>query len=334
MQVKPAISEKLRTYAAGLVGPFPTRYDQILQRAFVDHQSILNASALRELAGGGSNTTAQEAVERFREKLTRATSNRVRFGADMPEEVSTRMSEAMTDLWVECRRSAAAEFDKERERLNLETQEAKTAAETLTSKVVEVQSELAIYKEQTLRVVDSLKAQVDQLTADLGVSKKSVDQLQERTLSLSATLELQRGQNKALQASLDLTREQAATTAATHLAEQNAQRQQFALQLQDTRREQASHLERAIKERDTARAGEAKERSANTELTIAMARLEQRLSQAQAQATGYQDELAKAVLKVSAIESDLIEQRTVVRELQARQAGKKGEKAATRWSKS
>jgi hypothetical protein len=76
---------ELVQFARAQVGEFAERYRAILRRAFSAHTLVLNGKQLRDLAGGGSQTTAQRAIDEFRAELAAQFSHRVRLGADVPQ---------------------------------------------------------------------------------------------------------------------------------------------------------------------------------------------------------------------------------------------------------
>lgn len=273
MKTKPNIPESLRTYAASALGSFQSRYDQILDRAFTEHQMMLNVSTLRALAGGGSSTTAQESLDRFRSRLNTSMVDRVKFGRDIPEELSNRMSASMTELWIEASRFAQSEFDQLRSELESKEQDLKDVVESLKSRC----NGLIVEKEQALEAIKAVDEQVHQLRIKLGAADTKNVQLNEMNKSLGTTSDLLRSQNASIQAALDAARGQVKDMQALHATEKEQIRQQSTIQMQDIRREHAGLVEKLTKERDVARSGEARERSVGIEATIELARSEQKL---------------------------------------------------------
>jgi chromosome segregation ATPase len=316
MKTRPDLPESLRTYAAAALGSFPVRYEQILERAFTDHKMILNASMLRELAGGGSNTTAQESIEKFRSKLSAATGDLIRFGPQVPEEIATRMSSVMTDLWIQSKKIAGEDFQEERLAMTELIEKHKDLAHELQiqcSQLTDAQAQSLVAFEQAKLALD---LQVTQLTADLSSQSQSAQALLSENKDLIHALDKHKSSALILSSSLEQAKSQLQTALLHHAQEKDAMRQQFTLQVQDLQRENSATTQRLLKERDAARSAEAKERSTNTELTIASAKNEQKLFSAQQSLDRLQQELDSANAQKSNLKADVSEIKVFTRGLQ------------------
>jgi chromosome segregation ATPase len=69
---------------------------------------------LRELAGGGSQTTAQRTITAWRQDLSRKLAMCVRLGAQLPDDVLQAANGMMEALWMRARDGAAQEYTQER----------------------------------------------------------------------------------------------------------------------------------------------------------------------------------------------------------------------------
>ena len=279
MQVKPATPESLHTFALATVGPYPLRYDKILNEAFSQYGLMLTGNTLRQIAGGGSNSTAQEAVERFRAKLHKTLSTRIEFGADIPQEVSAQMSSVMSNLWTACIKTATQEFTEERDRIALEIKEAHGHEQDAKVRLDQCQQRLAALEQELLTAGDlntSLQANIHQAHATQVETDSKNTQLQAdlRARDLAADR---------LHTLLNDSKAQRKEDVAAFESTKEGLKQDFRAQISELKREQEAALGCSIKERDAARTAEARERSAHAETAIKLARTEQRLSQVQEQ---------------------------------------------------
>jgi chromosome segregation ATPase len=111
---QPPYPEALRAFAASCTGEYADCYQEILSEAFTSHGLILNAKQLRELAGGGSQTTAQRTITAWRQDLSRKLAMRVRLGAQLPDDVLQAANGMMEALWMRARDGAAQEYAQDR----------------------------------------------------------------------------------------------------------------------------------------------------------------------------------------------------------------------------
>lgn len=287
MNAKLEVPESLYTYALATVGPYPARYDKILEEAFSAHKMLLGAYTLRQIAGGGSNTTAQDAVDRFRTKLHKSLATRIEFGTDIPAEVSTRMSAAMADLWTACVKVAASEFSQERDRLEqavaqsaAREQDALVSSSTRGERIVELEHELRALNDAQI----SLQAEITRMRDVQLVSDAQNAQMQN-------SLEARQLDVTRLESLLDESKSLREADAFVHEADKETLKREFRSQISELKREQEVALERVLKERDAARNAEARERAVHAETTIKLARTEQRLSQATEQANATREAL-------------------------------------------
>ena len=72
---------------------------------------------MRELAGGGSQTTAQRTITAWRQDLSRKLAMRVRLGAQLPDDVLQAANGIMEALWMRARDGAAQEYAQEGSKL-------------------------------------------------------------------------------------------------------------------------------------------------------------------------------------------------------------------------
>jgi len=279
VQVKPEIPASLATFAMATAGPYPARYDAILEEAFTNHKLVLTAHVLRQLAGGGSNTTAQEAVDRFRVKLHKLLSNRIEFGADIPEAVAGRMSAAMDELWLVCRGEAAVAFSQDRQRLE-------AAANTAVQRELDAKAEVAALAAKMTEAQEQARMAIVRSEDQ----ERQIQMLQEgcalrdrEKADLKSRLDAQQAECSQLAESIDALKAQIKLNTDQHEQEKATLRQEFRIQFSEIRREHGLALDRAIKERDAAQGAVAKERATNAEATIQLARVEQQLAHSMAQ---------------------------------------------------
>ncbi|MDL5034421.1 DNA-binding protein [Pelomonas sp. APW6] len=110
-----ALWDDLAKYArTQTFGDYPKRYAAIQDYAFRHYVQLLNAKQLRELAGGGSQTTAQAAIVDFRAALHRKVKFRLDMGDEVPEEFAAAASDLVTQIWSGARREAHAQFEEDR----------------------------------------------------------------------------------------------------------------------------------------------------------------------------------------------------------------------------
>lgn len=167
------MSPDLVQFARSQVGEYPDRYRAILRRAFAAHTLVLNAKQLRELAGGGSQTTAQRAIDEFRADLAAKLSNRLRLGAGVPESLVQDATHLIEALWALAREQAAQQFDEERNAFQTKADlahariaELQLAREQLGQRLSESEQALALAREEIGRLNDDLGALTSQLEAE------------------------------------------------------------------------------------------------------------------------------------------------------------------------
>lgn len=285
MQVQPKIPESLQTYALATVGPYPARYDQIMDEAFTKYQLMLSTTALRQVAGGGSNSTAQEAVERFRLKLHKSLSSKIEFGADIPPDVAARMNATMSELWLACLKLASVEYEGDRQRLESVASGALAREADALAQVQTIQDSLA--KEQSEHT--QTRVLVEESNAREASAWTKADELtsQLNDAIASHAAEILRMQQDAREkAALLLACETTVTELRGRLSElataqdreKAEMRQEFRLHISDQRRSHEAETSKAQQTRDKLAAELNAERSQNIEATLKMARLDQKLS--------------------------------------------------------
>lgn len=177
----PPHPEALVAFAASRTGEFLARYREILAEAFSRHGLILNAKQLRELAGGGSQTTAQRAIDDWRQALSERLATRVRLGAEVPEEVLQAANTLLESLWGQARDHAAQEFAQERAQHEAAQEEVGARLGAIRHELLEVRSEL----ERTKELVTEKDAQLRDLRSEItqardGLAQAARDLHQER----------------------------------------------------------------------------------------------------------------------------------------------------------
>lgn len=274
MQVKTEIPDSLMAYGASTVGPYPARFDRILNHAFTEHRMMLNASNLRTIAGGGSNSTAQEAIERFRVKLSQTLSDKISFAESLPDELAQQAGEFISDLWISAQKEASTTFEDERATLLKEFEALRTQTQVHKDECLRLGESLTSAQDQALANAHQVELCTEQIRALRALQAKS----EQEKAHLQSQLDAVIASKGSLISDLDDARSTIRKQHDDFQQERESQRQQFAIQIQEIRREHAATTERLVRERDVARAAEAKERTQHAETTIALAKADQRLS--------------------------------------------------------
>lgn len=107
--------QELATFAKSLSGPYPDRYEKILTRAFLLYGLILPARPLREIAGGGTQGAAQQALEKWIRDLHSKVSYRIKTASEVPPSLALLFEEALPRMWDLAHQEASRQFDAERE---------------------------------------------------------------------------------------------------------------------------------------------------------------------------------------------------------------------------
>jgi chromosome segregation ATPase len=162
-------------------GDYAAKFPEILNEAFTNHGLVLNAKQLRELAGGGSQATAQRAITAWRQDLSVKLAAKVRLGAHVPEEVLQAANGLLETLWMQARDHAAQEFAAERARFEAAQADAAARLEEirqetlLTGEALEQAKALVTAKDAQLR---DLRAEI--ITANAALSQAAHDFQEER----------------------------------------------------------------------------------------------------------------------------------------------------------
>ena len=159
----PPFPEALKSFAASCTGEYADCYQEILSEAFTSHGLILNAKQLRELAGGGSQTTAQRTITAWRQDLSRKLAMRVRLGAQLPDDVLQAANGMMEALWMRARDGAAQEYAQER--AQHEAAQADGAARLAETRVELQQAREEL--DQVKALVTAKDAQLEALRAEI-----------------------------------------------------------------------------------------------------------------------------------------------------------------------
>lgn len=155
--------EALKAFAASCTGDYADCYQEILSEAFTSHGLILNAKQLRELAGGGSQTTAQRCITAWRQDLSRKLAMRVRLGAQVPDDVLQAANGLIESLWMQARDRASQEYDQDRS--ELQAAQADSAARLAESQqeLLQARGEL----DQAKALVTAKDAQLEALRVEI-----------------------------------------------------------------------------------------------------------------------------------------------------------------------
>ena len=78
---KAPLPDDLQAFAAASTGEFERRFEHVVEYAFMTHGQLLNAAQLRKLCAGGSQETAQRAINGFRESLRQRINRRLSASA-------------------------------------------------------------------------------------------------------------------------------------------------------------------------------------------------------------------------------------------------------------
>ena len=154
---------ELVQFARAQVGEFAERYRAILRRAFSAHTLVLNGKQLRDLAGGGSQTTAQRAIDEFRAELAAQFSHRVRLGADVPQPLISGATDLLEKLWVLARDEAGQQFDEDRRHLQAQADQASARSMELEAAREQQARELAARNADLASARDALTRQTHEL---------------------------------------------------------------------------------------------------------------------------------------------------------------------------
>lgn len=301
MTTKNELPPALWDFARSTTGPYPARYEQILEEAFTNHKLLLTAAPLRQLAGGGSNSTAQAAVETFRSELQEKVSSRIEFGAEIPPEVSERMSAVLSDLWTTCMKAAASDFAQEREGFEASLAQAQQQQEQLRLNVNEL-SAIEFEMRSEVRHVNeanvTLRAEISRLNGTQKALEDKEATLQRSILDKDLKIAALTREATELKGQLQGAIEQ-------HRSALDSLKQEFRTQSSELKRENEAALGRLVKERDEARATEARERAGHAETTIKLARVEQRLAQSATDVATGQEAARKAQAEATQLREDI-----------------------------
>lgn len=125
-EIPAGLIDFVREHCAG--GGYEERFRKVLDEAFFTHQIFLNATNLKQIVGGGSLGTAQDAVTAFRARLHARVNHSVDLGNNLPQEVATKFSDALGDFWAATRAHSSKEWDEQRATMVARIAEAEDAA--------------------------------------------------------------------------------------------------------------------------------------------------------------------------------------------------------------
>jgi chromosome segregation ATPase len=191
--------DPLKAFAAAMSGDYAAKYPQILNEAFSSHGLILNATQLRELAGGGSQATAQRAITAWRQDLSIKLAAKVRLGAQVPEEVLHAANGLLEALWMQARDHAAKEFAQERAAFQEDRAATAQHLEEMLRKLQHAENEIATARglaeskeaqlSQTRSALISAQAQIDQAAHDLQRERQAHARFSDEARRTQETLE-------------------------------------------------------------------------------------------------------------------------------------------------
>jgi hypothetical protein len=168
-----AFADELRLPASESLS-FADRYDRLLDHAFRLDGRQLNVKQLRDLAGGGSATTAQDALNRFRRRLLQRHGAHIEFDAQVPPALATALGDVGLKLWLQAQQHARGEFEDERHQCAIAVQNAERDAQALRA-TMETQVERIADLTERLRRAE---ARGEQLEHDLAAQKQRAAQMQ------------------------------------------------------------------------------------------------------------------------------------------------------------
>lgn len=301
------VPQDLVAFAAARTGEYLIRYREILGEAFGRHTLLLNAKQLRELAGGGSQTTAQRAIDEFRADLGAKLSHRIRLGAEVPAAVAEAATSMLESLWALARDGASEQFEGDRAELRAQADQARQRAEELTLAREQLNQELSAAGQQLVQ----RQGEIDRLGGAL--TQVQVDLLRERQESADDRARLG-AQIQELQRSTESLRHQ--------LEQARGQRDQLQEALQTEQRESARRFDRMLIEHREAlgavkREMESKLAAQSREAKAQQDKLEVRLEAAMARSAQQEAAAAAGAAEVQRLERLTDDLKTHVGELQA-----------------
>lgn len=302
MQTKPDIPLGLTTYAAGLTGGYPERYDAILMEAFSRHQLLLNAHALRQVAGGGSNSTAQAAIDRLRERLHEALSTRLQIGSAAPQSIVDAAGQFVDRLWVAAVGEAQAALADRAQEIEAPLAAANDRAQALELELGQARDGLEDLKTK----FDTVCADRDRRTEQLQALESTLAQAKTQQEATSRQLQLLEAEHAtALRHSVDLraerdkaveARQAEAQRHAQNLSqERQAMERERTLALDALRSEYRKEVARLTSAFDAERTQASVARERLAEATISLARTQQQLASEQKAAQAVADEMRERI---------------------------------------
>lgn len=216
---------------------FAARYDRLLDFAFRAHGQTLNASVLRQLAGGGSQTTAQDAINRYRTKLSSALAQRVSFGTEIPPALAETLNGVATELWDLAVSKAAAEFDGQRSQLAAERDTALRNAQAATDTMDAQRERLASQAENISRLEAEAAEQAASWTKYKAAADAATQDLQDRLRDALALADRSRQEAGRLQTQVSEVRAELASAAEAARAERDDMRKAHMVDMDRVRTE-------------------------------------------------------------------------------------------------
>lgn len=187
----------LHAFALTLRGTAPYRelYKKLLLAAFTTNGDILNAKRLRELAGGGSQETAQAAIEQFKKDIAKRVGTKIALGGDIPPELATLAGELIQQMWARSSNAATSLFESDRKKLSEEIATALQNKEMATAQARKLAEELAKTKE-ALHLSNTenqaLKTQLQSTQRLLDSERQARDEIASEKAQISEQLKSER----------------------------------------------------------------------------------------------------------------------------------------------
>lgn len=311
MQVEKPIPPALIEFARNTFGDSMTRYGAILDSAFREHIMLLNAKQLREIAGSGTHTTAQAAINIFRERLHKRLGFRLDIGGGVPEEIAGGASQLIVHLWGEARRVAAAEYESERQQALASAHAAQSTISAKEARIAELDGQRA----EAAQEAASLRTQLETTVERLAISERERERL--------AAAE------QALVHDLQALGQQFAAAKAEAETRMTAAQREHREQLGAASRAHASEVQRLTGERDQAAKERDKARSDGADAEIGRARAEQAVSIQATHLTEAQQRLAAAETALARAQEEAREAKSDARaQAEAVKAAERAAKAA------
>ena len=180
-------SQALGTLAAQMslsMLAYSVRFDRLLELAFRLRGMQLNVKRLREIAGGGSATTAQEAIERFRTRVLKVFGSRAELDPNLPAELARTLSSMGLNLWHQSQDFAQNEYAADRTAMERELSGARRNEQHAAAQIAEMHKQL----EQATYAEARAAATILRLERELAAVGAANDELRATNKEILASL--------------------------------------------------------------------------------------------------------------------------------------------------